>query len=387
MKQTIFLGIFIFLFINPLSSEAAISTNWDNKTAFMLATTSHCAYMVNGGSNFVNKQRVLNCLLDAAKKNGDTLKEFIDLTEKDIETFVDSKVKDDNINAAILVKIPQGLIVAFRGTEPVINDWLNNLDLVNFFGLFTKLEGYENGRHTGFQRSLRDLHELIKKDTNIWQQFKQSNETLYITGHSKGGALATGASIDFKSETNFNNNKEVVTYTFAAPRFFTQRGRELEENKKAFKNLWRFEYQCDAVPHVPLGKVTYDVIYALLNSQLEKIVPESTSHYIKDIHMNNNINFVPVGRLMFVNYKGKLMEQPDGEENPSYTERFLLIKNKLISVIFSDLKNRIVDTLTSRNASEKYFFIDQHNYYLPFLEALANGREEAIISLASCENS
>ncbi len=125
MKQTIFLGIFIFLFINPLSSEAAISTNWDNKTAFMLATTSHCAYMVNGGSNFVNKQRVLNCLLDAAKKNGDTLKEFIDLTEKDIETFVDSKVKDDNINAAILVKIPQGLIVAFRGTEPVINDWLN----------------------------------------------------------------------------------------------------------------------------------------------------------------------------------------------------------------------------------------------------------------------
>lgn len=132
--------------------------------------------------------------------------------------FYSKRSPDDNaheINAAILVKIPNGVVIAFRGTEPDKSDWLNNFKLFIFHDLDqgTRELLYEKGRHAGFERSLQSLRSKILQNPTIWQPFaNQAEGTLYLTGHSKGGALATGATVDFR-QSDFSG--DVVTYTFA----------------------------------------------------------------------------------------------------------------------------------------------------------------------------
>src|SRR5690606_28540051 len=155
------------------------------------------------------------------------------------------------------------VIIAFRGTEKTLEDWKNNARLVNiktFLANSFKLELneiYQEGRHEGFNHSLQSLTEKIKK-SDIWESLVRNPEgkTLYLTGHSKGGALATGATADYD---DFKG--PVVTYIFEAARFFTADG--VNYNKPKLDGIWRFEYQHDIVPHVPLGKVTHEYLLEL----------------------------------------------------------------------------------------------------------------------------
>lgn len=113
---------------------------------------------------------------------------------------------------------------------------------------------YDDKRHEGFDKSLKSLTKKIEEVDN-WKSFIQnpSGKTLYLTGHSKGGALATGATADYAKF-----NRKIVTYTFEAARFFTANG--VKSNSSNLSKIWRFEYQYDLVPHAPLGEVTYNYL-------------------------------------------------------------------------------------------------------------------------------
>ncbi|WMJ08020.1 Mbeg1-like protein [Nitrosomonas sp. sh817] len=216
-----------------LISANAVQANWDTNTAVMLATASECAYRVtNERQRDADRINVLNCLKDAATENPESLREaFSRLNIHSVEVFSSPGSSENGgaeIDAAILLKIPNGAIIAFRGTEPNKSDWLNNLKLFRFHDLDrnTRELLFEKGRHAGFANSLETLRNKILQDQKIWQPFKnQAQGTLYLTGHSKGGALATGATVDFREDFT----GEVITYTFAAPRFFTARGEQISK--------------------------------------------------------------------------------------------------------------------------------------------------------------
>jgi len=362
MKTIIPLAV-LFAACHSLSAKAA-DRDWDNTTAFMLAAASDCSYKVMGKKDEDNVE-VLNCLIAATNRNPDTLKAFSGLKVEAVETFTDcdtANSKGKGINAAILVETQDGAIIAFRGTLPPsifdfskpndflysyksARDWVNDAKLTDVQNLLN-LNLYPNGRHTGFNDSLQAMRTRITHDTNIWQRFaKQSGKTLYITGHSKGGALAQGAAVDFSKD--FKGN--IVSYTFEAPRFFTAKGRADSQDLTA--HIWRFEYQYDAVPHVPLGQVTYDALLSIVDKLK---LPEWMSKRV----VNNNINFVPVGKLMFVGDDGELVRQPD-QENGFYAER--------LKAIFQKINNTDVTKRVN-------FLAEQHGNYLSFLETQATGR-------------
>lgn len=362
-----------------LISANAVQANWDTNTAVMLATASECAYRVtNERQRDADRINVLNCLKDAATENPESLREaFSRLNIHSVEVFSSPGSSGNGsaeIDAAILLKIPNGAIIAFRGTEPNKSDWLNNLKLFRFHDLDrnTRELLFEKGRHAGFANSLETLRNKILQDQKIWQPFKnQAQGTLYLTGHSKGGALATGATVDFRKDFT-----RIVTYTFEAPRFFTAHGKKINEDAIAgvFDNLWRFEYQYDFVPHVPLGKVTYDILLEKLDEIPGTLLPEEIFQLKESLRTwveGNNVNFVPVGKLMYANYQNELR----GENlSASYPERFKDVAGKLGRKVLELILHPGEAKEIVKNPTKSSFFIEQHAQYLPYLKELSSNQ-------------
>lgn len=318
-----------FLSIGYTIPSSAQNANWDDNIAFKLAVASHCAYEIKrGNSDSINKRGVKKCLEDRAKKTRaetSALDVFLNLQDDAIETYLSGRQTNSQINAAFLVKIDDGTIIAFRGTEPNFSDWQNNFQLADF-----SLEPYPNGRHKGFEDALSTLSEKITNG-QIWRAISSDSEkNLYITGHSKGGALTQGATVDFEVKYGFTG--KIVPYAFGAARFFTAQGKEMSlRGSRWLNDLWRFEYQYDPVPHVPLGQITYDTLLRLekfTRTIAEKSLdsPQDWESRIKE----NNINFVTVGKLAYVGDDNELDITQRFDNGNSYKNRLIASFKKFV---------------------------------------------------------
>lgn len=276
-----------------------MNSEWDDKIAYRLAVASNCTYdATNERSSITNSFK--RAAEEAKKVNPDVdvLDDFLELQPDNVEFFeTTGKYVNDKLHAAILVKVSDGLILAFRGTQGR-KDWLNNLFVTSVDDLISGTL-HENGAYYGFDRPLKILKDQILR-SHLWSSVQNQNDkTLYITGHSKGGALATGATVDF--DDKFEGEK--VTYTFEAARFYTPKGQE--GKKDILDKIWRFEYQYDIVPHLPLGQVTYE--YLSRKKEEYPIIFESIARIIgleNNWLETNNFNLVSSGRLAYVDGNG-----------------------------------------------------------------------------------
>lgn len=128
-------------------------------------------------------------------------------------------------------------ILAFRGTEitkpkDIATDL--NAQLVN--GLGGKI-------HKGFRDALSYIW------TDLWNTLKadRGSRSLWVTGHSLGGALATLAVARLRQE---KNQPIHGLYTFGQPRVGNKKFAETFDNDFK-KYTFRFVNDRDAVPHVP----------------------------------------------------------------------------------------------------------------------------------------
>ncbi|BCG64107.1 MAG: triacylglycerol lipase [Methyloprofundus sp.] len=102
------------------------------------------------------------------------------------------------------------IIITFRGTEGKVADWVTDIQL--FKDTWTNSTPIGQV-HKGFYKALQAVFLNIENEINT---LRTNNQTIWVTGHSLGGALATLAAATLKfqgSEIHFNG-----LYTFGQPR-------------------------------------------------------------------------------------------------------------------------------------------------------------------------
>lgn len=174
------------------------------------------------------------------------------------------------IDLALVGRVPEGVVVAFRGSLPpffgayaddgwtVLLDWLNDAN-----SLCVAEPGLPGGVHLGFAESLRRLWADGEGEMGVRHAVqamldqslldRKSRRHLFVTGHSKGGALANlfayraarvGAWMDMG----------VSVATIAAARV----GNAEFARAYAAERIacLRYELAGDVVPHLPPGQDT-----------------------------------------------------------------------------------------------------------------------------------
>ena len=198
---------------------------------------------------------------------------------------------NDNVNAAFIARSVDGAILAFRGTLPpdspdheqTVRDWLNDADAD-----LIQASGMPGRVHEGFWNSLESLWEQLLPE--IQKQLSQATPppTLYVTGHSKGGAIANLAAMRLKVERGINP----TVCTFAGPHPGD------DDFAAAYNNFFqstRFEYADDIVPHLPPGLAFRHMFAA---------VPFMQPH----VH-RLDLNYAPVGLLQYIDRQGSVQAE------------------------------------------------------------------------------
>lgn len=123
------------------------------------------------------------------------------------------------------------LVVALRGTDQVI-DWVTNTSV-------SHVKAYGGYAHRGFSDSLNEVWQEIKARV---EALLDNGQTVWVTGHSLGGALATLTAARL-AEAGIEPH---ITCTFGAPRCFDPRAAS-----GYLPRLYRFVNKGDLVPTVP----------------------------------------------------------------------------------------------------------------------------------------
>ena len=199
----------------------------------------------------------------------------------------------DDINACIVGTCEEGVILSFRGTLGISCQSLQGyIDWFQDFQVETiAVEGLPGKVHKGFWDAVQSLYQDVSAEVLRQMNASDPPMRLYITGHSKGGPLATL----FAAQFHLNHQQiELRMATFASPRpgdsdfatWFNQ----------VIPRCIRIEYGNDFVPWAPvsgsLGQYMagLDVVGPIFRDQLQ-------------------YNYAPVGWLLFIDWNKKTHEQ------------------------------------------------------------------------------
>jgi len=242
---------------------------YSDRMAYVLAELSALAYLEFEGSSGVITDAAKNLAKIASqgeKEIGERLKNFADnLLIKGVnsEEFLRKHLEEAKFELLDTINVgeTQGfvckhlaesglayLVVAFRGTEKKVSDWLTDARAV------PKTVG--NAKvHSGFLEALmvetdsagKTALQRVKEILNDPKAKDDDHEPLplFITGHSLGGALALLTTKEIASDING------ACYTFGAPRVANY---EYFENMKT--PVFRIVNSVDIVPRVPPGAIT-----------------------------------------------------------------------------------------------------------------------------------
>jgi hypothetical protein len=168
------------------------------------------------------------------------------------------------IDAALVGRVEEGVVVAFRGTLPpffggrhdgwtVLLDWLNDS-----MSVCVDRPEYGGGVHLGFAESMRRLWDDSDGQPGVRSAIqimldRGARRHLFVTGHSKGGALANLCAYR-ASRLDEWRDMAVSVATIAAARAGNA---AFAESYAATRIVClRYEIPHDLVPHLPPGPHT-----------------------------------------------------------------------------------------------------------------------------------
>lgn len=164
----------------------------------------------------------------------------------------------DGINAALVGVFTEGILVAFRGTLPpetltlpVVLDWLQSFSLKPAASTV-----FPGAVHGGFLEAFVSVWPLVESAVSELRS-EYPDQPLHVTGHSKGGAMATFAAWQLTR----SGLRPASVVTFASPR----------PGDAAFAAAYtalglahrRYENYLDAVPFYPPDFDSLDPLRAL----------------------------------------------------------------------------------------------------------------------------
>lgn len=168
-------------------------------------------------------------------------------------------------DAGFVAAVPEGVVVSFRGTTPpddpdpqqALIDWAANL----YAELKAPLEtppGFPGKIHEGFHRGFMRLWAKLQPEIKATVAANPAPfpQTLYVTGHSKGGAFAVLAAWRLRKDYP---NHQIVVRTFAAPRVGDKVFAAAYD--AAIPDHVRYEYDDDIVPHLPVSTGLFGALY------------------------------------------------------------------------------------------------------------------------------
>jgi len=142
------------------------------------------------------------------------------------------------------------IVVAFRGTEPdKLKDWMSDLDTQFVDGPFGRV-------HNGFNQALSRVWDELNACV---AEFQDQGQSLWLTGHSLGAALATLAAARWREQ-----DKPVHgLYDFGAPRVGDRMFERTFDQDFCARNF-RFVNNADLVTRVPLRAMGFSHVGTLL---------------------------------------------------------------------------------------------------------------------------
>ena len=166
---------------------------------------------------------------------------------------------DEPIDFAYVGRIPEGILVAFRGTVPpfrrdthrgptVFFDWANNASFK-----CREIDPFPGGVHEGFAGSTNRLwggedDSGVKAAIDALLADPATQPALFFTGHSKGGALANLAA--YRASRAWPD-LPIRVFTAAAARAGNAAFRQDYEARRI--KCVRYEATLDLVPYLPFG--------------------------------------------------------------------------------------------------------------------------------------
>jgi|GEM_PF-2705893 len=127
------------------------------------------------------------------------------------------------------------ILLAFRGTESNLEDWLGNMDIR------TVTKPYGNV-HKGFATHYANIKQQLE---TILANSNAASKSIWLTGHSLGGAIATIAASELMSNYAISG-----IYTYGQPRVGFEGLRTYIETNYA-DNFFRFVNQDDPITLLP----------------------------------------------------------------------------------------------------------------------------------------
>jgi Lipase (class 3) len=227
----------------------------------------------------------------------------------------------DAIDAAYVGETPTEIIIAFRGTLPPANpdhgqmvlDWLSDCD-----ALLIQADGFPGRVHQGFLEALDGLWPLMVPNI-VSRLAANPAKQVYITGHSKGGAIANLAACRLNNLVPPPAAPIIVT-TFAAARpgdVGFQAGYD-----QAIASSIRYECQDDIVPHL----VPSDAFVAMFAkvSHMAAAMADLTPDYVS------------VGDLRFIDWSDQII----GESTLLEFKRFARLAELMVTLEFGTIISR-----------------------------------------------
>jgi hypothetical protein len=254
--------------------------------------------------------------------------------------------QDGNRDAGYVWLSGNELLVAFRGTLPYssgdqqnsqemlsIEDWINDANAR------PAADPDLGSVHGGFEAAFQAVWPGLMQQIKAWQAAGKlgAAPVVYVTGHSKGGALAMLAAVKLKAA------KLPVTevVTFGAPRVG---GADFAAKYAGIDGI-RYEDEDDLVPHVPLNGLELS-----LAPLLRRVI---------DLQGSPSGDFVSVGKLRYIDADGNIQTPADASAEDGLEKSRL---GEFAPLIF-DSPQDIADTLIGAHSIGDMSATDDSRYY------------------------
>jgi hypothetical protein len=222
---------------------------------------------------------------------------------------------DEQIDACLVGAVPDGIVVAFRGTlgfdihqYPTLLDWLNDFNAVPIAAA-----GFPGQVHQGFLGALDAIWDRLAAEVDRQRVGQAATMPLLVTGHSKGGAMAALAAWRFRSA-----GIPTKVITFAAAKSGNS---AFCKAYNAVMDHTRYEYADDIVPHLPPSQGGFlDTLSALpiVGSQFAGL---------------ERFDYETVGTLRFIDWTGDIED-----DSPGLTvERTLSLVRLIVRLRFAQI--------------------------------------------------